>query len=468
MRHPESGHQRRPLRVAMIADGFPLVSETFIVRQITALMRAGCEVDIYANRLPTDGTPIHPEVVRYDLLARTTYIDIPPESGYWEMPVWPITDKTWPPGSATAIPNAVRVLRAVPTLLRCLVAAPRLTRDVLDPDVYGYQARSLSALYRLGALCARSRRYDVIHAHFGPVANTFRFARALWKAPLIVSFHGFDFCTHPRQHGLGIYRQLFTTADVVTVNSDYTWARVAALGCPKRILRLLPVGLDPAEFPYRPRRLAPGETVRVVAVGRLVEIKGHEYAIRAIARVRERVPNVHLEIIGEGPRRAALETLARELSVSDIVTLSGARPSDYVRRAFDAAHLFVMPSVSIHGDAEGQGLALQEAQACGLPVVATEHGALPEGMAPGESGVLVPERDPAAIAARLIELIEHAECWTAMGREGRRLVEQRFDIHRLSERLQYIYAEAIVRMSGHGDLGQPVASRHTKQGFTDD
>src|SRR5690349_20779021 len=81
--------------------------------------------------------------------------------------------------------------------------APKLTREVLDPAEYAYQAESLSALYRLSGLSAYGMkgRYSVLHMHFGPVANSFRFAKELWRAPLVVSFHGYDFSSWPRKHG---------------------------------------------------------------------------------------------------------------------------------------------------------------------------------------------------------------------------------------------------------------------------
>ena len=105
------------------------------------------------------------------------------------------------------------------------------------------------------------------------------------------------------------------------------------------------------------------------------------------------------------------------------------------------AHLFILASVSVEGDREGQGLVLQEAQMCGLPVIATEHGALPEGMLPDESGFLVPERDAAALAERLGFLLEHPDLWAGLGRKGREFVEARFNIRDLSRRLAGIYEQ---------------------------
>src|SRR5260370_39293663 len=96
---------KRPLRIAFFVGSFPVVSETFILRQITGLLDLGHEVDIYADVRAEPGTPVQPEVEEYRLLGRTTFMDMPPDVAPWEMPVWPPTGKTWPPGAETAVPN---------------------------------------------------------------------------------------------------------------------------------------------------------------------------------------------------------------------------------------------------------------------------------------------------------------------------------------------------------------------------
>src|SRR5438552_7129257 len=289
----------RPLRIAMFVGSFPVVSETFIIRQITGLIELGHEVDVYADTRAEAGAPIHPEIANYRLLDRTTFMVLPPETAPFEMPVWPITGRTWPPGSGTSIHNATRVARALPRFFRCLWKAPRLACQVLDRREYGYQAASLSALFRLANLCRKSGQYDVLHAHFGTVGNSFRFARELWRAPLIVSFHGYDFSTVPRKEGAKVYQKLFATADAVTVNSDYTRRQVESLGCAAARLHKLPVGLDPDAFPFRERALKPGEPIRILTVARLTEIKGHAFVVRAVAKLRGLGGGVRYEIAGD-------------------------------------------------------------------------------------------------------------------------------------------------------------------------
>ncbi len=431
----------RPLRIAVFVGSFPVTSETFIVRQITGLLELAQEPDIYADTR-AEG-PLHPEVSSYRLLERTTYLDVPPETVPWEMPVWPITGRTWPPGSGTSVSNSVRVARALPKLYRCLMTVPRLTRQALRRTEYGYQAASLSALYRLATLVAAGKKYDVLHAHFGPIGNSYRFAGELWNAPLVVSFHGYDFSTLPRKEGAGVYARLFETADLFTVNSQYTRRQVEKLGCRPEKIRPLPVGLDLAEFPFKARTRGAGEPTRILTIGRLVEIKGHEQVIRAVRKLRECHPAIRYDIVGDGPLRSRLGALVGQLGLPDVVTFHGAKAGPDVKRLMDEAHVFVLASVSVEGDQEGQGLVLQEAQAVGLPVIATNHGALPEGIVVGESGFLVPERDDEALVDRLSHLIEHPEIWPLMGRKGRAFVERHYDVRKLNVELVKIYSEAV-------------------------
>jgi colanic acid/amylovoran biosynthesis glycosyltransferase len=414
------------------------------------MMDLGHEVDIYSERSPNDDEPVHPEFERYALRERTTYLDteMPAESGHWSLPIQPVWGKTWLPGADRPVHNAVRVLRAMPTLLRSFASAPALTIEVLQPSVYSQQARTLEALYHLSSLSGRAGKYDVIHAHFGPVANNFRFAREVWNAPLVVTFHGYDYCMIPHERGRNVYDLLFQDADAVMAISDYARTKLEVLGCPTEKLRVLHAGVCLADFPYHRRTLGEGETVRILAVGRLVEKKGFEFAIRAIALVRRKYSNLRYDIIGDGPLRTALQRLVRELGLEEVVSLLGAADSDFIRERMAQAHLFLLASVTASdADQEGIPVSLMEAQATGLPVLSTNHSGIPELIADGASGTLVPERDTEALADRLVHMIEHSSEWPRMGREGRRIVEARFNVTALNHDLAQLYKEVCAKFA---------------------
>src|SRR6266542_76343 len=121
----------QPLRIAMFVGCFPVISETFILRQVTGLFDLGHEVDLYADTRGDLGVAVQPEVAKYRLLERTVFMDLPPETAPWEIPVWPLTGRTWTPGASGSVHNSVRAARAVPHLLHCLAVAPRLTFQAL-------------------------------------------------------------------------------------------------------------------------------------------------------------------------------------------------------------------------------------------------------------------------------------------------------------------------------------------------
>lgn len=437
------------MRIAFFLGRFPVISETFILRQITSLIDDGHEVDMYAEVRPATGEPVHEDVQRYKLWARTLYFDLP-SSAVMEMPIWPLTAETWLPGSSTPVRNFRIAAAGIPSIVRSFVASPRLTIKALTPSEYGYQAASLSTVYRIAKLSRCLRSYDVLHAHFGPVGNTFRFARELFQAPLVVSFHGYDFTSWPRQHGRTCYDRLWPTADLITVNSEFARQSVHELGCPCEKIKKLPVGLNPDEFPFRERRLQFGDCVRLLTVARLVEQKGHRYALEALAKVRDSYPAIEYTIVGEGPTRSSLMARIEELGLSRNVVLVGARTQAQVRQLMADSHIFVLPAATPEsGDTEGQGLVLQEAQACGLPVIATRHGAIPEGILDGLSGFLVPQRDVQALATAIIQLIHRHEHWGDMGRCGHDFATTHYDQRKLNCELQRLYLQA--RSSFPGD-----------------
>jgi colanic acid/amylovoran biosynthesis glycosyltransferase len=407
------------VKIAILVGPFPLPSETFILRQITGLLDRGHDVHVYADRPPPG--PQHSTVERYHLLERTHYRPLSPKG------------------------PAKRALRALPLLPGAFARNPSGTRALLDVARFGRAAASLR-LFLNGLPHLGAEPWDVVHAHFGQSGVSAVLLRrcGLLSAPIVTSFHGMDAnrTGDPRyRSGLEI---LFNSGDLFTVNSDFTRDRVIELGCPASRIRKLPVGLDLGRHAFRPRAVSPGEPVRLLTVGRLVEKKGHDYAIRAVARVARRGSALRYDIVGDGPRRDRLEALIRDLGMVGTIHLLGARSEEDVQSLLDQAHLFVLASVTARdGDREGQALVLQEAQAVGLPVVSTRHNGIPEGVVEGASALLVPERDETALADAIGQLVDRPERWEGMGRSGRAFVAERFEIGALNDRLVKLYEEVI-------------------------
>ena len=217
---------------------------------------------------------------------------------------------------------------------------------------------------------------------------------------------------------------------------------------PSRV-RLIPTGLDPAraariitaeEQEAWRRRLeaAPGD--RCVAVmTRLVPSKGVDDFLRALAQAARLVPDVRGVVIGDGADRPRLERLAQRLGLQRRVRFVGTvdDPAPLLR----LCTAFVFPATGL----EGLGLALLEAMAAGLPVVATKVGGVMDIVEHGYSGFLVPPGDVAALAERICQLVEDRALAARMGTAARGLVADRFSIERMAEAMETLYHDAVRR-----------------------
>jgi colanic acid/amylovoran biosynthesis glycosyltransferase len=248
------------------------------------------------------------------------------------------------------------------------------------------------------------------------------------KVPLVVSLHGFDISRHQVKRE-DRYSNLFRYADRILVTTDFMANQALAFGCPDIKLLRLPIGIRLEQFTFRERQWRPGSVLHLLSVSRLVEKKGIEYGLRAVAELVADGLDVHYTVIGDGPLRGHLEQLAASLGIGRRALFVGALGREGVLAELDKCHLFLLPSVTAEdGDSEGQGMVLQEAQACGIPAVATRHGGLPEGCIENVTAKLVPERDAPALAGAVRELIEQRDQWPAMGYAGRDLIEKRYQI----------------------------------------
>jgi colanic acid/amylovoran biosynthesis glycosyltransferase len=400
------------MKIAFLLSKFPQISETFILSQITGLLDRGHEVDIFAAQ--TDSM-VQGDITKYRLLDRT-YLMHPPEN------------------------KLIRLMDAAQRLARIPQGKLSLLRS-LNVVKYGKKALTLSMLYAALPFLDKGP-YEVIHCHFGPNGNLGIQLREIGvlKGKIVVTFHGHDVTSYPKTHGRHVYANLFRKADLITINSNFIRNKVKELGCNEDKIIKLPVGLKTSQFIFKKKETdSPAET-KILTVGRLVEKKGIAYSIKAVSEVLKTHPNISYSIAGDGPLRKSLGELIVQLGVGSRVKLLGWKTQDEIRQLYAESHIFVLSSVTAqNGDQEGQGLVLQEAQAMGLPVIATLHNGFPDSVRPGKSAFLVPERDICALAERIAYLVDHPEVWPEMGRVGRRFVEEKFDSEKLNDALVGIY-----------------------------
>lgn len=407
------------MKIAFLVNEFPSVSQTFVLSQMTGLIDRGHELDIFAEEARRD-PGIHEDVKKYGLLERTSYPLVIPDG------------------------KLVRVLKGVrygtPLLLKSFAPVIR-SLNVLK---YGTKSASLTLLYQLIPFLKKGP-YDIIHCQFGMLGPKGLLLKQIVTptAKLVTSFRGYD-ATKYLSERPGFYEELFKEGDLFLPVSQSLKDRLIKAGCNERKIRVFHSGIDCQKFPFAKRVVVEGQSAIVVTVGRLVEKKGINYAIKAMARVVGSGRRVTYLIIGDGELRRELESLIQDLKLSAHVQLLGWKNHDQVVQVLQRAHILVAPSVTAeNGDQEGIPNVLKEAMSMGLPVVSTWHSGIPELVEDGVSGYLVKERDVDSLADRLSYLIDHPEVWSIMGSGGRNCIQRHYDIQTLNDRLVEVYGQLI-------------------------
>jgi colanic acid/amylovoran biosynthesis glycosyltransferase len=407
------------MKIAFIVGTFPVLSETFIINQIVGAIARGHEVDIYADEMG-DPDKMHPDVIKNQLLEKTYYLDKIPSNLF------------------------LRLIKGIALLFLKLLQDPRIVGRSLNVFKYGKQAISLWLLYT--AIPKFKKSYDIIHCQFG--TQSFRgIAFKTINAPeakLVTTFRGHDISKFVQEKGDRIYDQLFKTGDFFLSNCEFFRHRVIQLGCNENKIVVLRSGLDCNKFTFTTREFPGDGKVRIATTGRLVEKKGIEYSIRAVAKLAKAYPNLEYNIIGDGELKESFQRLIQELGVSHIVNLLGWKNEGEIIEILDNSQIFIAPSVTAaDGNQDAPINVLKEAMAMGLPVISTYHGGIPELVEDGISGYLVPERDADALAGKLGQLLEHPENWAKMGTAGRAYVENHYNLDKLNDDLVKIYQKIL-------------------------
>ena len=296
----------------------------------------------------------------------------------------------------------------------------------------------------------QGRRPPVLmHAHFGvDGVHALPLARRL-GVPLVTTFHGFDatlstaaLLTSAAWFNYPLFRgELARHGALFLCVSSFIRDRVLAQGFPPARTHVHYTGVDCARISPR----APDEEAPIILhVARLVEMKGTEYLLRAFAMLAPRHRHTRLVVVGDGALMGKLRSLAASLDVAARVDFLGARPHDEALARMRRAAMLVLPSVHTRtGRVEGLGMVMLEAAATGVPVVASRVGGIPEGVAHGETGLLVPERDPEALAQAMTRLLDAPDLRLRMGTAARMFVERKFDAVPLGARLEDFYDRVV-------------------------
>jgi glycosyltransferase involved in cell wall biosynthesis len=322
------------------------------------------------------------------------------------------------------LPNRTVVLTREPTgsSPRWLASCPVLTTTAAT----GSWRRFLHSIEHARGLppdARRARRFLVEHRVEAVMGEYLDFSLAYLTlarrvgARFYAHAHGYDVSSHLRQpRWRQAYRRLNDADGIVTV-SRVSRDRLVELGIDPARIHVVPCGVDvDPEARRRPER----DTVRCVAVGRMVAKKAPILLLDSFRRAQEIVPALRLDYVGGGPLLAAARQFVQSFRLEPVVALHGWQTNAAVRDMLRHGDLFLQHSVldPETGDEEGLPVSVLEAMATALPIVATAHGGIPEAVAAGTTGLLVAEGDVADMAAQIVRLAADPDLRWRLGRAG--------------------------------------------------
>jgi colanic acid/amylovoran biosynthesis glycosyltransferase len=291
-----------------------------------------------------------------------------------------------------------------------------------------------------------SRRHtDLLHIYFGHTGVHLLPFVQNWPKPALVSFHGMDIMLRDDEPGYNHrLRELLRSVPLVLARSESLAARLVELGCEQKRIRINRTGVPMEGFPYSRRSVPSDGRWRMIQASRFIEKKGLDITLTAFADFRKKYPHAELVLAGEGPLESRLKEMTQRLGITQAVRYPGFLGQQELSAAFRSAHLFLHPSQTTNaGDQEGVPNSMLEAMASGLPVVATRHGGIPEAVESGRDGLLVPERDCAALVSALFEIAENPASYHAFSRNAADSVREKFEQARSIAKLESLYRELI-------------------------
>jgi glycosyltransferase involved in cell wall biosynthesis len=412
--------------VAYILKRYPRLSETFILGEICALERLGADLRIF-SLLPPEPPPHHAMVA--DVKASVTH-----------MPT------SWVAALPPLLASHTRELAASPAGYgRALRYAAKLA---------AVQRRPIAALrhfLQAGFFASAARRYGVrhIHAHFANTPSEVAMMMHLMTAlPFSFTTHAKDlYLTAPQR----IAERAAAARFVVTCTAhNVSYLRGALPAGQAAKVSLIYHGVDFERFRFRlPPAIAsrPRQVPTILSVGRLVEKKGMDDLIAACALLHARGVSFRCDIVGSGPLRDALQADIAARGLNGAVRLLGSMTHAHLIEHFESADIFALASrVTDDGDRDGIPNVVAEAMAVGVPVIASAVSGIPEVVAHETTGLLVPPRDPAALAVAMARLLDDIVLAQRLARTARARLEQRFDCWETARELSGLLASPRARL----------------------
>ncbi|TAJ15256.1 glycosyltransferase [Marinilabiliaceae bacterium JC017] len=308
--------------------------------------------------------------------------------------------------------------------------------------LYNRIISSISKNYPFFHKVVKNSKAKVIHAHFGHVGYKAIGLSQQHKIPLITSFYGYDATKLAKKEKYKKrYKILFQKGHRFLVEGNNMKKVLMQLGCPENKVTVFHLGVNVEDYPFRIRTVSPDKPIKFLFAATFTEKKGAQYVIKAFAKVREKHPNAVLKLIGDGPEKELLTDLISSMGIGNAVEREGYVPYETLVDRIYEADVFIQPSVTASdGNTEGGApVALIDAQATGIPILATFHADIPEVVVHEKTGLLAPERDVDALAENMLKLIETPGLCETLGQNGRKHIEENYNIIKQGKVLGRIY-----------------------------
>lgn len=285
---------------------------------------------------------------------------------------------------------------------------------------------------------------QLLHAHFGYHAvKSVKLAKTL-KVPLVCSFYGgdvFKYTTDP--NNVRNYRKLFNAFSKGFVLGPYMKETLMRLGCPEEKLVINHLGVDIDSIGFEPRYYEKDRQVKFLIASSFVEKKGIDIALKALKSIEKEV-DFTIDIIGDGPLKHLLVSLISELKLGHKVVLHGYKPYQFFLELAAKCDVYIQASKTAQDhDKEGTPMAIIDAMATGMPVVATRHSDIPEIVIDGLTGFLAEENNVSSLSEAIFKMIKHRFEMNEFSHRCRTRVENEFNLHKQIKKLESLYASVI-------------------------
>ncbi|MFA7344952.1 MAG: glycosyltransferase [Terrimicrobiaceae bacterium] len=417
------------MRIAFFTGPFPVLSETFVLRQISYLRNRGHEVHVFPQESGTYSI-IHPDLMDEEL---SRFVHYP--SRLKENPL-------------------VRVMQALVLVFKTPSWLTKPWRNVFCRSTFGAYATNLRLFFWATPFFSAPRSFDAIISHFETPANR---AAMLREAEVITGPHAAIFHTryfwNVQQRVASIARDIemltrlvFSSADALLPIHECLRQTLINAGSPPENTTVMHMG---AGMPTKTNIRKTSSQIILLSVCRLVEKKGVDDALQALAQVNSNLPDWHYRIVGDGSIRDNLEQLSNRLGLAERVTFYGNASEIAVRQHLADTDIFLAPSKTAKsGDCEGIPVSIMEAAQAGIPVIATNHEGIPECVQNGICGLLVKEGDVSGLADAIIKLANDAALRAGMGKAAQQHVNAEFDQETLNRRLEELLYKIAGKPSG--------------------